>query len=58
MEMIMTNSINDFNSVKEFIDSLNADDYNDLVNYLSDFGYTVEQCYEDSEYVYAWSEYL
>jgi hypothetical protein len=51
-------SINDFNSVKEFIDSLNKDQYDDLVNYLAEFNFTVEQSYDDSEYVYAWTEYL
>ena len=51
-------SINEFNSVKEFIDSLDVDHYNDLVKYLAEFDYTVEQCYDDSEYVYAWLEYL
>jgi hypothetical protein len=57
MEFVMK-SINEFNSVKEFIDSLDVDHYNDLVKYLAEFDYTVEQCYDDSEYVYAWLEYL
>jgi hypothetical protein len=51
------NNINDFNSVKEFIDSLNKDQYNDLVSFLAQYDYTVEQCYEDSEFVYSWIEY-
>jgi hypothetical protein len=57
MELFMK-SINEFNSVKEFIDSLNKDQYDDLVNYLAEFNFTVEQSYDDSEYVYAWTEYL
>jgi hypothetical protein len=51
-------SINEFNSVKEFIDSLNSDQYNDLVKYLADNDMTIEESYEDSEFVYAWIEYL
>lgn len=51
-------NINDFNSVKEFIDSLNSDQYNDLVKYLADNDMTIEESYEDSEFVYAWIEYL
>jgi hypothetical protein len=52
------NNINDFNSVKEFIASLNVDQHNDLVKYLADNDMTIEESYEDSEFVYAWTEYL
>ena len=51
-------TINEFNSVKEFIASLNKEQYNDLVNYLADHDYTIDQALEDAEYVYAWTEYM
>ena len=51
-------TIHDFNSVKEYIDSLDVDQYNDLVKFLDENGMTIDESYEDSEFVYAWTEYL
>jgi len=51
-------TINDFSSVKEFISSLNTNEYDDLVKYLAEYDYTIEECYDDAEYVYAWAEYM